>query len=137
MYNCRVHFQSALPVVEMNLSWKQTSSQLFICEFADIFEKAFLPQHGKLFFATTKSSTHRQNLINFGGYFIYSGYLINRRRKTLDTTQAHAHQTVWERSKQPLNWMKLTQVGKIRSYFVGLKFYFSISELIQNLFKSE
>ena len=38
-------------------------------------------------------------------------------------------------SKQPLNWIRIIQVGNIQGYFEDLKIYFSLSKLIQSLFK--
>ena len=40
------------------------------------------------------------------------------------------------RSKQPLNWIRFIQIGKIQGCFVDFKLYFSFSKLIQSLFKS-
>ena len=48
----------------------------------------------------------------------------------------HSHQTVPEHNKQPLNLIRLIREGKIQSCFVNLKRYFSLSKLIQSLFKS-
>ena len=39
-------------------------------------------------------------------------------------------------SQQFLNWIRLIQVGNIQGCFVDLKLYFSLSKLIQSLFKS-
>ena len=39
-------------------------------------------------------------------------------------------------SKQPLNCIRLIQIGNIQGWFVDLKLYFSLSKLIQSLFKS-
>ena len=39
-------------------------------------------------------------------------------------------------SKQPLNWIRLIQVGYIQDCFVDLKLYFFVSKLIQSLYKS-
>ena len=40
------------------------------------------------------------------------------------------------RIKQPLNWIRLIQVGNIQGCFIDSKLYFSLSKLIQSLFKS-
>ena len=39
-------------------------------------------------------------------------------------------------SKQPLNWIRLIQVGNIQDCFVDFRLYFSLLKLIQSLFKS-
>ena len=39
-------------------------------------------------------------------------------------------------TQQFLNWIRLIQVGNIQVCFVDLKLYFSLSKLIQSLFKS-
>ena len=39
-------------------------------------------------------------------------------------------------SKQPLNWIRLIQVGNTQGSFVDFKLYFSLSKLIQSSFKS-
>ena len=39
-------------------------------------------------------------------------------------------------SQQFLNWIRLIQVGNIQDCFVDLKLYFSLSKLVQSLFKS-
>ena len=39
-------------------------------------------------------------------------------------------------SKQFLNWIRLIQVGNIQGCFADLKLYFSLSKLIESLFKS-
>ena len=39
-------------------------------------------------------------------------------------------------SKQPLNWIRLIQVGYIQDCFVDLKLYFFVSKLVQSLYKS-
>ena len=38
--------------------------------------------------------------------------------------------------QQFLNWIRLIQVGNMQASFVDLKLYFSLSKLIQSLFKS-
>ena len=70
---------------------------------------------------------------NNGGYFIYGGHFMNRQFQDSDMKIRKCKNIT---SKQPLNWIRLIQVGNIQVCFVDLKLYFSLSKLIQSLFKS-
>ena len=74
-----------------------------------------------------------RNVIDFGGYFIYGGHFMNRQCQA-SNMKIRKRKNIT--SKQPLNWIRLIQVGKIQSCFVDFKLYFSLSKLIQSLFKS-
>ena len=65
-----------------------------------------------------KAITREQNVIHFGGYFIYGWYFMERH-------QADMHISLW---------IRLIQVGKIHSCFVNLKRYSPLLKLIQRLF---
>ena len=119
------------PVVEMILFWKQTPRQLL--KFTKIFETAFLKEHSRVSFfsQSEKAITREQNVIDFCDYFIYGSHFMNHH-----TSNMHHIRVCKEHNKQSLDWIRLIQAGKIHSYFVDLKRYFSLSKLIQSLFKS-
>ena len=112
--------------------WKQTSSQLL--KFADIFQRSFPQEHEPVssFSQHDKLITCERNAIDFGGYFIYSGNFMNRQYQASDMQIRKCKNIT---SKQPLNWIRIIQVGNIQGYFEDLKIYFSLSKLIQSLFK--
>ena len=72
-------------------------------------------------------------MIDLGGYLIYGGHFINRRCQASDM-QIRKPKSIT--SKKPSNWIILLQVGNIQGCFLDLKLYFSLSKLIQSLFKS-
>ena len=80
-----------------------------------------------------KPITRERNVIDFGGYFIYGGHFMDRQWQASDMQTRKCKNIT---SKQPLNWIRLTQVGNIQGCFVDFKLYFSLSKLIQSLFKS-
>ena len=133
--NCgRVLFlKTYSPVLEMIFFWKQTSSQLL--KFADIFQRSFPQEHEPVssFSQHDKLITCERNAIDFGGYFIYSGNFMNRQYQASDMQIRKCKNIT---SKQPLNWIRLIQVGNIQDCFVDLKLYCSLSKLIQSLFES-
>ena len=123
------------PVLEMILLWKQTPSHLL--KFADIFETSFLQEHAPAvtsFWQHDKPIIQERNVINFGGYFIYGAHFMNRQCQASDKGQIRKCKNI--ASKQPLNWIRLIQVGSIQGCFADFKLYFSFSKLIQSLFKS-
>ena len=123
------------PVLEMILLWKQTPSHLL--KFADIFETSFLQEHAPAvtsFWQHDKPIIRERNVINFGGYFIYGAHFMNRQCQASDKGQIRKCKNI--ASKQPLNWIRLIQAGNIQGCFVDFKLYFSLSKLIQSLFKS-
>ena len=126
-------FKTHSPVLEMILFWKQTPSQLL--KFADIFGTSFLQEHAPVssFSQHDKPITRERNVIDFGGYFIYGGHFMNRQCQASDMQIRKCKNLT---SKQPLNWIRLIQVGNIQGRFVDLRLYFSLSKLIQSLFKS-
>ena len=83
-------FKAHSPTVEMILYWKQTPSQAL--KFAEIFWTAFLQEHAHVssFSQSETSITREQNVIDFGGYFIYEGHFMNRHASDI----RHAHQAV-------------------------------------------
>ena len=123
-------FKAHSPLLEMILFWKQTSSQLL--KFADIFGTSFLQEHAPVssFSQHDKPITRERNVIHFGGYFIYGGHFMNRQCQASDMQIRKCKNIT---SKQPLNWIRLIQVRNIQGCF---KLYFSLSKLIQSLFKS-
>ena len=126
-------FKAHSPVLEMILFWKQTSSQLL--KFADIFGTSFLQEHAPVssFSQHDKPITRERNVIHFGGYFIYGGHFMDRQCQASDMQVRKCKNIT---SQQFLNWIRLIQVGNIQGCFVDLKLYFSLSKLIQSLFKS-
>ena len=126
-------FKAHSPVLEIIDFWKQTSSQL--PKFADIFERSFLQEHapGSQFSQHDKPITRERDVIHFGSYFIYGGHFMNRQCQPSDMQVGKCKNMT---SKQFLNWIRLIQVGNIQGCFVDLKLYFSLSKLIQSLFKS-
>ena len=126
-------FKAHSPLLEMILFWKQTSSQLL--KFADIFGTSFLQEHAPVssFSEHDKPITRERNVIHFGGYFIYGGHFMNRQCQASDMQIRKCKNIA---SKQPLNWIRLIQVGNIQGCFVDFKLYFSLSKLIQSLLKS-
>ena len=81
-----------------------------------------------------KPITCERNVIDFGGYFIYGGHFRNRRYQASDMQIRKCKNII--KNKQHLNWIRLIQVGNIQGCFVDFKLYFSLSKLIQSLFKS-
>ena len=126
-------FKAHSPLLEMILFWKQTSSQLL--KFADIFGTSFLQEHAPVssFSQHDKPITRERNVIHFGGYFIYGGHFMNRQCQASDMQVRKCMNIA---SQQFLNWIRLIQVGNIQGCFVDLKLYFSLSKLVQSLFKS-
>ena len=126
-------FKTHSLVLEMILFQKQTPSQLL--KFADIFETSFLQEHAPVnsFSQQDKPITHERKVIDFGGYLIYGVHFMNRQCQASDMQTRKCRNIT---SKQPLNWIRLIQVGNIQGCFVDLKLYFSLSKLIQSLFKS-
>ena len=84
-------FKAHSPVAEMNLFWKKKKTPSQLLKFAEIFETAFLQEHACVssFSQPEKAITREQNVIDFGGYFIYGGPFMN-----LHASDRHAHQTV-------------------------------------------
>ena len=64
-------------------------------------------------------------------HFIYGGHFMNRKCQASDMQIRKCKNIA---SKQPLNWIRLIQVGNIQGSFVDFKIYFSLSKLIQSLF---
>ena len=127
-------FKAHSPLLEMILFWKQTSSQLL--KFADIFGTSFLQEHAPVssFSQHDKPITRERNVIHFGGYFIYGGHFMDHQCQCqASDMQVRKCKNI---SQQFLNRIRLIQVGNIQGCFVDLKLYFSLSQLIQSLFKS-
>ena len=124
-------FKTHSPVLEIILFWKQTPSQLL--KFADTFETSFLQEQASVssFSQHDKPITRERNVIDF----IYGGHFMNRQRQ-YQASDMQIRNCKNITSKQPLNWIRLIQVGNIQVCFVDLKLYFSLSKLIQSLFKS-
>ena len=104
-------------------------------KFVDIFGTSFPQEHAPVssFSQHDKPITRERNVIHFGGYFIYGGHFMNRQCQASDMQIRKCKNIA---SKQPLNWIRLIQVGNIQGCFVDFKLYFSLSKLIQSLFKS-
>ena len=80
-----------------------------------------------------KPITRERKMIDFGGYFIYGGHFMNRQCQASDMQIRKCKNIT---SRQPLNWIRLIKVGNIKGCFVDFKLYFSLSKVIQGLFKS-
>ena len=104
-------------------------------KFAEIFETPFLQKHAPVssFSEQNKPITLERNVIHFGGYFIYGGHFMDRQCQASDMQVRKCKNIT---SQQFLNRIRLIQVGNIQGCFVDLKLYFSLSKLIQSLFKS-
>ena len=70
--------RSVLHYRRNDLFWKQTPPQLL--KFAEIFEIALLQEHARVssFSQPKEAITREQNVIDFGGYLIYSSHFMNR-----------------------------------------------------------
>ena len=89
------------------------------------------------FFATRKSNYTWTARDRFWRFFhlwrsIHESPMSGIRRSDMHIQTSDCEQ----HNKQTLNWIRLIQVGKMQSCFAGLKRYFSLSKLIQSLFKS-
>ena len=123
-------FKAHSPVVEMNLFWKKDC--IAVVEICWNFRNSFSARACtcEVFFATRKSnctwteSDWFWRLFHLWRAFHESPHI--RQICTSDCARAH--------NKQPLNWIRLIQAGKIHRCFVDLKRYFSLSKLIQSLF---
>ena len=104
-------------------------------KFVDIFGTSFLQEHAPVssFSQHDKPIASERNVIRFGGYFIYGGHFMDRQGQASDMQVRKCKNIT---SQQFLNWITLIQVGNIQGCFVDLKLYFSLSKLIQRLFKS-
>ena len=80
-----------------------------------------------------RNTINQLHMIGFGGYFISGGHFMNRQCQASDMLMRECKNIT---SKQPLNWIREIQVGNIQDLFVDFKLYFSLSKLIQSLFKS-
>ena len=100
-------------------------------KFADFFGTSFLQEHAPVspFSQHDKPITRERNVIHFGGYFSYGGHFLDRQWN-------HTCKSKNITSQQFLNRIRLIQVRNIQGCFVDLKLYFSVSKLIQSLFKS-
>ena len=102
---------------------------------ADISGTSFLQEHAPVssFSQHKKQITRERNVIHFGGYFSYAGHFMERRCQSSDM-QVRKWKNIT--SQQFLNRIRLIQVGNMQGCFEDLKLYFSLSKLIQRLFKS-
>ena len=84
---------------------------ILVAQICRNFRDSFLQEHARVtsFLQSDKPITCEQNVIYFGGYFIYGGDFMNHRCQ---------HE------------------GNIQRCFADLKLYFFQSKLIQSLFKS-
>ena len=103
-------------------------------KFADIFGTSFLQEHAPVssFSEHDKPITRERNVIHFGGYFIYGGHFMDRQCQASDMQVRKCKNIT---SQQFLNWIRLIQVRNMQGCLADLKLYFSLSKLIQSLFK--
>ena len=74
-------FKAHSPVVEMILFWKSFSATpMQLLKSAEILGIAFLQKHARMssFSQPGKVFIREQNVVHFGGYFIYGGHFMNR-----------------------------------------------------------